>query len=90
MVSLTLYSELDANSRIRPVNTLGARVPPDELHAHRRTHEVRFPECLCNSRFSYPAHYEAAIFCVERGHLAGLWVAACARGHCGYLGKSVH
>jgi hypothetical protein len=66
------------------------RVSPDEWRVYRENHQFLNPCCLCqlfepqgkNSR-----HTEAAIYLPLSGQYKGEWVAECAKGHCGYLGR---
>jgi hypothetical protein len=75
--------------RIRPVNQGGQRVAPSELEAHRFSHDMLGPCCMCpllrpcEDNFS-----EAAIFLVTRGQHFGEYVAGCATNECGYLGNA--
>ncbi|KAG5650018.1 hypothetical protein H0H81_001055 [Sphagnurus paluster] len=67
----------------------GARVPPSELNATFKTHNLRGPGCLCASQDPNPAAFtESAVFCVSTGRLSGEYVAACANHSCGYFSMS--
>ncbi|KAJ7676898.1 hypothetical protein DFH06DRAFT_1428792 [Mycena polygramma] len=61
------------------------RVTPSDLSDYRRTHQFRFPCCLCSVHEMDPNHFtEAVVFMVTSGPLSGEFVAACARGVCRY------
>ncbi|KAJ7199710.1 hypothetical protein B0H12DRAFT_1244604 [Mycena haematopus] len=59
-------------------------------HEHRKTHDFRYPCCLCSVHELDPEHFtEAAVFMVRSRTLSGIYVAACARGLCKYWAFSV-
>ena len=67
------------------------RVTPDALRVYRENHQFLGPCCLCPllQPLSQEPHYtEAAIYLPLRGRYKGEWVAECAEGRCGYLGRS--
>jgi hypothetical protein len=71
----------------RPINERGERMTPSDLVAHRRTHRLRGPMCLCpliQSR-NPPDIVEAAISIVTSGNHAGEYIACCAEDICGYM-----
>jgi hypothetical protein len=72
----------------RPTNEQGERVTPSDLGAHRLSHAMRGPCCLCplNQRRANDFQ-EAAMYLVRRGRFMGEYVAACANSECGYLGE---
>jgi hypothetical protein len=68
------------------------RVSPDKWRDYRENHEFLNPSCLCalfqpKSEVLY--YTEAAIYLPLNGLYRGEWVAECAEGRCGYLGKSL-
>ena len=76
----------------RPVNTDGERIPPSALSEHRLSHRFLGPCCLCPvitpaPRGGWPEFIEAAILMATGGRLSGQYIAACARGRCGYIGE---
>jgi hypothetical protein len=74
------------NLYFRPVSG-GERVTLSDFPQHRRTHQFRYPCCLCSVHELDPNHVtESVVFMVTSGNLAGEYVAACARGVCKYWG----
>jgi hypothetical protein len=66
------------------------RVSPDEWRVFRENHEFLNPCCLCPlfERQGKDSRYtEAAIYLPLSGQYKGEWVAECAKGRCGYLGR---
>jgi len=74
----------------RPTNDLGERVPPSDFGEHRRLHRICGPGCLCPLKEQTGTFTEAAIYVPTQGRYAGQYVAACARGTCGYFGEYCH
>lgn len=65
------------------------RVEPSSLEDYRRTHEFLGPCCLCplfepEGRTIFT---EASLCIAPSGQFCGEYVAQCAKGACGYLGK---
>lgn len=74
----------------RPVHGT-ERVTPDAWHIYRKNHQFLGPCCLCpllQPLSQEPRYTEAAIYLPLRGRYKGEWVAECAEGRCGYLGRS--
>ena len=74
----------------RPVRE-HARVTPEGLHLYRRAHQYLGPGCLCplfEQISNRPAFTEAAIYVTRVEPYKGEYVAGCAKGRCGYLGRS--
>jgi hypothetical protein len=73
----------------RPVNQRGQRVTPSELEAHRFSHVMLGPCCMCPFLKECPDDFsESAIFLVTNGKYFGEYVVACAKNECGYFGDS--
>ena len=72
----------------RPVNARGERVLPSNLLEYRALHEFLGPCCLCaaSNPTKEAAFTESSIFVSSTGPQAGEYVAACAKGECGYRG----
>jgi hypothetical protein len=68
----------------RPTDDELERVPPSELPAHRESHVLENPYCLCLLFGSCPK--EIAIFIETAGAYSGEYVAKCAKNECGYFG----
>jgi hypothetical protein len=72
----------------RPTST-EARIKPSEMQEHRTSHRMLGPCCLCPMiDMSKPDFIESAIYIASNGEQAGQFVAACAKGKCGYFGES--
>ena len=70
------------------------RVSPDKWHDYRENHEFLYPSCLCallqlQGEGKVARYTEAAIYLRLYGRYKGEWVAECAKGCCGYLGRSL-
>jgi hypothetical protein len=68
------------------------RVSPDKWRDYRENHEFLNPSCLCalfQPQGEVLCYTEAAIYLPVCGRYKGEWVAECAKGRCGYLGKSL-
>jgi hypothetical protein len=96
MVSSKLFTYFLARELIfdRPVNAQGERVSPSELSDHRQSHRFFGPACICPaiapaSRNGGTGFIETAIFVATSGPYVGQYIAACARGRCGYLGELI-
>jgi hypothetical protein len=65
------------------------RVSPDKWCEYRENHEFLHPSCLCalQGKGEAPRYTEAAIYLPLNGRYKGEWVAECAKGYCGYLGR---
>jgi hypothetical protein len=66
------------------------RVSPDEWRVYRENHEFLNPCCLCplfEPQGKDSLYTEAAIYLPLSGQCQGEWVAECAKGRCGYLGR---
>jgi len=74
----------------RPVHGT-EHVTQDAWHIYHKNHQFLGPCCLCPllQPLSQESRYtEAAIYLPLRGCYKGEWVAECAEGRCGYLGRS--
>ena len=74
---------------LRPVTEAGTRVTPTELLNHRITHEFKAPSCLCACINPGTSYTESAIYlnvAIDSPYF-GEYMAGCASGTCGYLGK---
>jgi hypothetical protein len=68
------------------------RISPDKWRDYRENHEFLNPSCLCalfQPQGEVLCYTEAAIYLPLNGRYRGEWVAECAKGCCGYLGKSL-
>ena len=66
------------------------RISPDKWREYRENHEFLNPSCLCalfQRQSKVHCYTEAAIYLPLNGRYGGEWVAECAKGSCGYLGK---
>jgi hypothetical protein len=68
------------------------RVSPDKWRDYRENHKFLNPSCLCallkpQGKGEAPRYTEAAIYLRLNGRYKGEWVAECAKGYCGYLGR---
>jgi hypothetical protein len=68
----------------RPTTRHGHKVHPSRWEAYRQEHDFRYPCCMCATGNRY---VEAAVYQYTRGISRGEYVAECATGMCGYLGK---
>ena len=86
MFTRSVYSILH-----RPMRD-SVRVSPDKWRDYRENHEFLNPSCLCalfQPQGEVLCYTEAAIYIPLNGRYRGEWVAECAKGCCGYLGKSL-
>ena len=77
------------NVRERPVEE-GERVPPAGWCEYRREHDFLGPGCLCpllQPSTEKPVFTEAVTHFKMSGVYFAEYVAECAKGRCGYLGK---
>ena len=70
------------------------RVSPDQWCDYRENHDFLNPSCLCallqpQGEGRVVRYTEAAIYLRLYGRYKGEWVAECANGCCGYLGRSL-
>jgi hypothetical protein len=68
------------------------RVSPDKCQwrDYRENHEFLNPSCLCGlfqPQGEVLCYTESAIYLPVSGRYRGEWVAECAKGCCGYLGR---
>ena len=69
-------------------STRDSRIKPSDLREHRQTHCILAPCCLCPLlEAGLPNFVESVIYLPTSGPWAGLYVAACARERCAYIGK---
>ena len=67
-------------------------VSPNKWRDYRENHEFLNPSCLCallkpQGKGEAPRYTEVAIYLPLNGRYKGEWVAECAKGYCGYLGR---
>ena len=68
------------------------RVSPDKWRDYRENHEFLNPSCLCalpkpQGKGEALRYIEVAIHLPLNGCYKVEWVAECAKGYCGYLGR---
>jgi hypothetical protein len=90
--TLTFARSVDSFLR-RPTRD-SVRVSPDKWRDYRENHEFLNPSCLCallqpQGEGKIVCNTEAAIYLRPYGRYKGEWVAECAKGCCGYLGRSL-
>jgi hypothetical protein len=74
-------------TKSRPVNERGERVTPSDFEAHRASHDVLGPCCLCPFQLEIAGGFkESVVFMVGHGRYTGEYVAGCADGQCNYFG----
>jgi hypothetical protein len=72
----------------RPVDIDGEKIPPSDLETYRKTHEFRYPCCLCADERGRGAYTEAAVYSWwDRGADKAEWLTRCASNTCGYRGQ---
>jgi hypothetical protein len=89
--SLTFTRSIYYSLLHRPMKD-SVRVSPDKWRDYRENHDFLNPSCLCalfQPQGEVLRYNEAAIYLPLNGQYRGEWVAECAKGCCGYLGKSL-
>lgn len=85
------YCHLDSRVNLlinRRPSSVQSRIHPGALHEYRVKHQMLGPCCLCPLKDANgPDFKEAAIYMTNSGLFSGEYIASCATGDCGYLGK---